>query len=237
MKAFSWWWLVGISSGLIMLSYMWSGYGKFEKILQQSNPCFWWKELFRRFWVSAALHSQGLPRQLYNIFKNWTTNLLVGFNIIFVEIVNGNWSEFLPLEECSVTCGEGTQLAERQCNNPPPKNDGTSCQGESQRTQKCHKDPCPSKNKQSKIIESVFTVYNNFSVNGGWSEYEVHVSCSVTCGAGQKTLQRYCNNPTPAYGGANCVGNRISTTDCNLQECPGKQDISLSSKKQKNKWI
>ena len=49
MKAFSSWWLVGISSGLIMLSYMWSGYGKFEKILQQSNPCFWWKELFRRF--------------------------------------------------------------------------------------------------------------------------------------------------------------------------------------------
>ena len=86
--------------------------------------------------------------------------------------------------------------------------------------------------KQSKILDSVLTVYDNFSVNGGWSEYEVHVSCSVTCGAGQKTLQRYCNNPTPAYGGANCVGNRISTADCNLQECPGKQE---SHDTQKNK--
>ena len=87
--------------------------------------------------------------------------------------------------------------------------------------------------KQSKILDSVLTVYDNFSVNGGWSEYEVHVSCSVTCGAGQKTLQRYCNNPTPAYGGANCVGNRISTADCNLQECPGKQE-SHDTKKQMN---
>ncbi len=89
--------------------------------------------------------------------------------------------------------------------------------------------------KQSKILDSVLTVYDNFSVNGGWSEYEVHVSCSVTCGAGQKTLQRYCNNPTPAYGGANCVGNRISTTDCNLQECPGEQQDNGSSKTYKNK--
>ncbi len=51
------------------------------------------------------------------------------------------------------------------------------------------------------------------AVNGGWSAWG---ACSVTCGGGTQT--RACNSPTPANGGANCVG--ATSQACNPQACP-----------------
>ncbi|MFA6330185.1 MAG: carboxypeptidase regulatory-like domain-containing protein [Candidatus Micrarchaeia archaeon] len=52
----------------------------------------------------------------------------------------------------------------------------------------------------------------NKAVNGGWSGWS---SCSASCGGG--TQYRYCNNPTPANGGASCSGS--SSQSCNTQSC------------------
>lgn len=52
------------------------------------------------------------------------------------------------------------------------------------------------------------------SVDGGWSEWG---ECSVACGGG--TQARICNDPIPANGGADCVGNSERT--CNTQPCGG----------------
>ncbi|KAK6167466.1 hypothetical protein SNE40_021487 [Patella caerulea] len=55
-------------------------------------------------------------------------------------------------------------------------------------------------------------------VNGGWSTWS-YTSCSVTCGQGIRTRFRHCNNPTPANGGTNCIGEGSGNIDCNVEEC------------------
>lgn len=60
-----------------------------------------------------------------------------------------------------------------------------------------------------------------FLVNGGWSEWQIHPECSVTCGGGVKTRTRTCNNPTPADGGHQCLGLSTQSESCNMNPCPG----------------
>ena len=54
-------------------------------------------------------------------------------------------------------------------------------------------------------------------VDGGWSDWS---QCSVSCGGGTQT--RTCTNPSPANGGADCVG--PSSQACNTQSCGGGGD-------------
>ena len=68
-------------------------------------------------------------------------------------------------------------------------------------------------------------LYNNL-VNGGWGEWTTWSSCSVSCGAGSRSKNRLCNNPTPAYGGNVCPGSADKVLEeCNSNKCPG--NISL----------
>ncbi|XP_019645297.1 PREDICTED: receptor-type tyrosine-protein phosphatase U-like [Branchiostoma belcheri] len=53
-------------------------------------------------------------------------------------------------------------------------------------------------------------------VDGGWSEWGDWSSCSVSCGEGNMTRTRTCDNPSPAYGGRDCEGTASET-----QTCPG----------------
>merc|ERR1712115_739540 len=93
--------------------------------------------------------------------------------------VDGGWSEW---EEgtCSVTCGGGIRIDNRECNNPEPKNGGEPCSGNKTQTFECNTNTCP--------------------VDGGWSEWE-EGTCSVTCGGGIRIDNRECNNPEPKNGG------------------------------------
>lgn len=52
-----------------------------------------------------------------------------------------------------------------------------------------------------------------YPVNGGWSGW---TGCDKSCGGGVQ--YRYCNNPSPAYGGAGCSG--ADWQSCNTQACP-----------------
>ena len=62
-----------------------------------------------------------------------------------------------------------------------------------------------------------------FSVNGGYSEWGPWSQCSVSCGSGQRTMTRDCNNPVPKDGGKNCeeqgFGEAKKTEACNEQPC------------------
>ena len=49
---------------------------------------------------------------------------------------------------------------------------------------------------------SLFT----FTLDGNWSGYTPYGECSSKCGGGVQERFRYCNNPSPAYDGKNCVG-------------------------------
>jgi len=64
------------------------------------------------------------------------------------------------------------------------------------------------------------------AVDGGWSEWSVWDECSATCGQGQRSRTRECNNPTPAYGGRMCDGDSRDLDTCNVRPCPGKITLS-----------
>eukprot|EP00092_Neocalanus_flemingeri_P004211 GFUD01004529.1.p1 GENE.GFUD01004529.1~~GFUD01004529.1.p1 ORF type:complete len:488 (+),score=127.45 GFUD01004529.1:318-1781(+) len=57
--------------------------------------------------------------------------------------VHGAWSTWGEWSTCSVSCGEGDQARDRECNSPAPSNDGDECEGEARETQNCNTDECP----------------------------------------------------------------------------------------------
>ena len=69
-------------------------------------------------------------------------------------------------------------------------------------------------------VYNILLIIASGVVDGGWSEYTVTSDCSASCGGGTQTLTRSCNSPSPANGGADCVGSDTSTQSCNTQACP-----------------
>ncbi|XP_069118935.1 uncharacterized protein [Argopecten irradians] len=58
------------------------------------------------------------------------------------------------------------------------------------------------------------------NLNGGFSKWSAYGECSKSCGTGNKTRTRTCNNPSPAGNGSTCSGFYLETTLCNFQSCP-----------------
>lgn len=63
-------------------------------------------------------------------------------------------------------------------------------------------------------------VVHFLTVNGGWGPWSPWDICSVTCGGGVQKRSRLCNNPTPQFGGKDCVGDVMENQICNKQDCP-----------------
>ncbi|KAG7221757.1 hypothetical protein INR49_029140, partial [Caranx melampygus] len=62
---------------------------------------------------------------------------------LYPESVNGGWASWSEWSTCSRTCGAGVQSAQRDCDNPVPKNRGKYCLGERRRYKICNINPCP----------------------------------------------------------------------------------------------
>ncbi|XP_066919223.1 SCO-spondin-like [Clytia hemisphaerica] len=120
-----------------------------------------------------------------------------------VEPVNGGWTEWAAWDECTATCGTGTQARSRTCTNPTPANGGDTCTGDASESQDCNTETCP--------VEPV---------NGGWTEWAAWDECTATCGTGTQARSRTCTNPTPANGGDTCTGDASESEDCNTETCP-----------------
>ncbi|XP_046373395.2 SCO-spondin-like isoform X3 [Haliotis rufescens] len=110
-----------------------------------------------------------------------------------------NWGQWID-SACPATCGVGvTQTATRSrtCNQQAgqPFCSGSSTDSE---VRVCSLPLCP--------------VNGNW---GGWSQWS-GPPCSSTCGpTARRTLSRtrFCNNPAPSNGGANCLGQATETND------------------------
>ena len=61
-----------------------------------------------------------------------------------------------------------------------------------------------------------------FIVNGNWGEWAIWSKCSKTCGGGEHSRTRKCDNPAPAHGGKDCEGAFRQRRLCNKDKCPGK---------------
>ncbi|XP_046364171.2 coadhesin-like [Haliotis rufescens] len=126
----------------------------------------------------------------------------------------GAWGTLL----CSQTCGTtatGTRTRTRTCTNPAPAYGGADCSEtlSSTTSENCGFSSCP--------------VDGGVSAWGAWGT----LVCSLTCGTtatGTRTRTRTCNNPAPAYGGADCSETLSSTTseNCGFSSCPVNGGIS-----------
>ena len=63
--------------------------------------------------------------------------------------VDGGWSEWSSYGRCSRTCGGGRQIRTRLCNNPQPKNNGSTCSGYNSQSRECNAAGCPTPSKYS----------------------------------------------------------------------------------------
>ena len=80
-----------------------------------------------------------------------------------------------------------------------------------------------------------------YSVHGGWGQWDGWTQCTMTCGGGNQSRTRVCDNPEPAHGGSQCTDDDSSpqeTQTCNDFGCPGtKYGIYISLILQKNIYI
>ncbi len=60
------------------------------------------------------------------------------------------------------------------------------------------------------------------AVDGGWSEWGQWEPCSKSCGTGERTRSRRCENPVPLYGGQDCRGVGVDSSTCNIRPCPSE---------------
>ncbi|XP_062505321.1 A disintegrin and metalloproteinase with thrombospondin motifs adt-1-like isoform X3 [Corticium candelabrum] len=114
--------------------------------------------------------------------------------------VNGEWSYWSNWTSCTVSCGGGLRNRTRVCNNPVPAYGGRDCSGYSWQNETCSERPCP--------------------VDGKFSSWSNWTFCSATCGGGVRRRVRYCDDPSPSFGGRNCTGPWLETGECNDEVCP-----------------
>ncbi|CAC5422939.1 HMCN [Mytilus coruscus] len=120
--------------------------------------------------------------------------------------VDGSWGGWGKWSECNATCDGGVQKRTRICNNPYPSAGGSTCLGMADQILICAEINCP--------------------VIGAWSEWGVWSLCSTSCGSGNRTRGRRCDNPPPSFGGEYCYGNTLDSDTCNTLECPIDGDWS-----------
>ncbi|XP_052703574.1 A disintegrin and metalloproteinase with thrombospondin motifs adt-1-like [Crassostrea angulata] len=114
--------------------------------------------------------------------------------------IDGLWASWGSWETCTVTCGGGTQDRFRTCTNPAPQYGGADCVDVNNSTQDCNTQVC--------------------IIDGSWGSWGQWGTCSVTCGGGQRSRTRICDNPAPANGGLDCPGASSDYGDCSTDACP-----------------
>lgn len=64
------------------------------------------------------------------------------------------------------------------------------------------------------------------AVDGNWGSWQQWGECSASCGGGERTRTRLCNNPSPSNGGRPCPGDSSQLSRCNAQACPGETFVA-----------
>ncbi|XP_059151468.1 hemicentin-1-like [Physella acuta] len=62
--------------------------------------------------------------------------------------------------------------------------------------------------------------YLNVVVHGEYSSWGPWGHCSASCGRGEHSRVRSCDNPRPENGGRNCVGPSVEVSSCMIEACP-----------------
>ena len=79
-------------------------------------------------------------------------------HLVDTHTVDGSWGPWRT-GQCSVTCGVGSVVRTRECNNPLPVNGGKDCVGPSSEVQPCNEGCCPGIKSCSYILLHTYTSY------------------------------------------------------------------------------
>uniref|UniRef100_A0A8C9TNF9 Adhesion G protein-coupled receptor B3 n=1 Tax=Scleropages formosus TaxID=113540 RepID=A0A8C9TNF9_SCLFO len=110
--------------------------------------------------------------------------------------VDGQWQEWSPWSDCSVTCANGTQQRTRQCS--AAAHGGSECRGH--------------------WAETVKFVPSS-AANGQWNPWGPWSGCSKSCDGGWQRRVRLCQGA--AVTGQQCEGSSDEVRKCSDQRCPG----------------
>ena len=75
-----------------------------------------------------------------------------------------------------------------------------------------------------------------FKVNGGWVGWSNWSACAVTCGNGNQTRSRSCDDPTPSAVGNDCDGESIELRTCTAEDCEQNGD-TLQKREERGGYI
>ncbi|XP_078325464.1 uncharacterized protein LOC111124244 isoform X3 [Crassostrea virginica] len=89
--------------------------------------------------------------------------------------LHGHWSSWERWSQCSETCGNGTKLRKRYCNNPAPYNGGEPCVGNDTEISECNVKECP--------VCSVLDAPENGTLNCTGSP-DTGFNCTISCKSG-----------------------------------------------------
>ncbi|KRZ76392.1 SCO-spondin [Trichinella papuae] len=149
--------------------------------------------------------------------------------------IEGAWSPWSPWSNCSASCGIGTQIRKRQCENGKCLNgtsieeqicNGVDCSswtswsewskcsascgnGARLRSRTCRTDqPC-----EGPSVDFENCIGTNCS---SWSEWSAWSTCSRSCGVGKQSRNRQCKYDLSTE----CDGHSEELKTCNDQDCP-----------------
>ena len=71
------------------------------------------------------------PRYQVSVYRT------IGPLVFLPTGTDGSWSAWNEWSSCSVTCGTGTQLRNRSCDDPAPDAGGLNCTGDSEESMNC----------------------------------------------------------------------------------------------------
>ena len=72
-----------------------------------------------------------------------------------------------------------------------------------------------------KQVSYIKTCIPDDFVDGEWGYWSAFGPCSKSCGEGQKTRKRICNDPSPRNGGRKCAGKATEVQKCKERACKG----------------
>ncbi|CAD5234271.1 unnamed protein product [Bursaphelenchus xylophilus] len=116
------------------------------------------------------------------------------------------WTDWTSWNQCSVSCGRGSQARYRRCQTPQTTI-AFSCAGQTMDIRNCE--------------ELVCSVRPNNGI-GNWANWGEWGTCSASCGPGTQTRQRFCTREP-------CDGSGTQRMACNLMECGSWTQWSLWS--------
>ena len=96
--------------------------------------------------------------------------------------IDGNWGAWSDWGSCSLTCGDGQQLRQRQCDNPAPDG-GSECSGSEEEVLSCNRETCPvvliggNGNSSGNVYATNRNGFYGPVCDDGWTDTEATVVC------------------------------------------------------------